>query len=214
MQAVVLTISREVGAVLTGHCSPNVKNHLLSNGIEVLSGLSGTVAEVLEQYKKGTLRVDAGAGGKAEGEGAKLDKNAFANAARSSAKQLVNLLPILVGVVLLIGLFNAFVSKETLSSILSGNTALDTLWGTCFGSILAGNPINSYVIGGELLNYDVSLFTVTALIVAWVTVGLVQMPAEIAALGRRFALVRNGASFVMTIAIAVITVLIYNAIQG
>jgi len=129
-----------------------------------------------------------------------------------SAKQFVNLLPILVGVVLLIGLFNAFVSKDFLASIFSDNLALDTLWGACFGSIFAGNPINSYVIGGELLKYDISLFAVTALIVTWVTVGLVQLPAEIASLGKRFALLRNGLSFILSIPIAIITVVIVNLI--
>ena len=133
-------------------------------------------------------------------------------ATRSSARQFINLLPVLIGVVLLIGLFNAFISKDFLVSIFSGNMALDTLWGACFGSILAGNPINSYVIGGELLKYNISLFAVTALIVTWVTVGLVQLPAEIAALGRRFALLRNGLSFIFSIPIAIVTVLIVNII--
>ena len=105
-------------------------------------------------------------------------------------------------------------SKELISSIFSGNTALDSLWGACLGSILAGNPINSYIIGGELLEYGVSLFAVTALIIAWVTVGLVQLPAEIAALGRRFALTRNAISFILSIAIAIITVVVLNLIKG
>lgn len=106
----------------------------------------------------------------------------------------------------------SYYSDRLLASIFSGNTFLDTLWGACFGSILAGNPINSYVIGGELLKYNISLFAVTALIVTWVTVGLVQLPAEIAALGKKFALLRNGLSFVLSIPIAIVTVLIVNVI--
>jgi len=41
---------------------------------------------------------------------------------------------------------------------------LDTLLGTGLGSILAGNPLNSYVTGGEMLEKGVSLFAVTAFI--------------------------------------------------
>jgi hypothetical protein len=123
-------------------------------------------------------------------------------------------LPIMIGVVLLIGLFNAFVSREALASVFSGGVALDSLWGACFGSILAGNPISSYIIGGELLEQGVSLFAVTALIVAWVTVGVVQIPAEMSALGARFALVRNAVCFVFAILVAIITVLILNLIAG
>jgi uncharacterized membrane protein YraQ (UPF0718 family) len=142
----------------------------------------------------------------------KIDRSNLVRAIKNSARQFVNLLPILIGVVLLIGLFNAFVPKELLASVFSGNMVIDTLWGACFGSILAGNPINSYIIGGELLKYGVSLFAVTALIVTWVTVGLVQLPAEIAALGRRFALLRNGLSFILSFPIAILTVMLLNLI--
>lgn len=214
MQAVVLAVSKDAKAVLTGYCGPAAQRHLSAAGIEVVTGLSGMVREVVNKYKKDYLQKRMGAEVEPRSRLAKIDKGAIVHALRSSAKQFTNLLPILVGVVLLIGLFNAFISKELLSSIFTGNTALDTLWGACFGSILAGNPINSYVLGGELLEYGVSLFAVTALIIAWVTVGLVQLPAEIAALGRRFALVRSGISFVLAIAIALITVASVNLIEG
>jgi uncharacterized membrane protein YraQ (UPF0718 family) len=108
--------------------------------------------------------------------------------------------------VLLIGLFSSFISKELLSSVFSGNIAIDTLLGASLGSIFAGSPINSYIIGGEFLEYGISLFAVTALIISWVTVGIVQLPAEMAALGIRFALVRNAVSFVLSLIIAILTV--------
>jgi len=212
MQSIVLAISKDIKTVLTGYCSPTAYNHLKANGIEVLTGLSGTVGEVVEKYKKGELEAEMRAGTGSRSRGIKVDKSALVQATRSSARQFTTLLPTLLGVVLLIGLFNAFVSKQFLASIFSGNVALDTLWGACFGSILSGSPINSYVIGGELLKYDISLFAVTAFIITWVTVGLVQMPAEIAALGRRFALLRNGLSFILAIPIAIITVVILNLI--
>lgn len=210
MQAVVLAISRDVKAVVTGYCSPAVHAQLKANGIEVLLGLSGTVEEVIERYRKGDLEKSARAESKPRGT--KVGRGELVHATRSSVKQFTTLLPVLIGVVLLIGLFNAFVSKDFLASIFSNNLVLDTLWGACFGSILAGNPINSYVIGGELLKYGISLFAATALIITWVTVGLVQLPAEIAALGRRFALLRNALSFVLSIPIAILTVMILNLV--
>ncbi len=143
-----------------------------------------------------------------------MDMSALAHATVSSIRQFTNLLPVLAGVVLLIGLFNAFASKDFLTPIFSDNLALDTLWGACFGSILAGSPINSYVIGRELLKYGISLFAVSALIITWVTVGLVQLPAEMAALGRKFALLRNGFSFILAIPIAILTVMILNFFGG
>jgi hypothetical protein len=102
------------------------------------------------------------------------------------------------------------VSRELLSGIFSGHAVLDTLWGACFGSVIAGNPINSYIIGGELLDYGVSLFAVTALVISWVSVGLIQLPAEMVALGKKFAVVRTAASFVMAVIIAMATVTMVN----
>ena len=214
VQAVVLAISKDVKTVLTGWCSPAVRNQLTANGIEVISGLSGTVGELVEKYRKGEFQKQVLAEVEPVAGRFGIDRATLLQAARSSARQFASLLPVLVGVVLLIGLFNAFVSKELLASILSGTPVLDTLWGACFGSIIAGNPINSYVIGGELLKHGVSLFAVTAFIVTWVTVGLVQLPAEIAALGRKFALVRNAISFVLFTAAAALTVVVFNLITG
>ena len=202
MQAVALAINKKVNTILTGYCSPTAEKYLSAGGIEVLTGISGTMAEVVEQYKRGDLQTHI-----------EVMRKSGSRVA-DSFNQFINMLPMLVGVVLLIGLFNAFISKDFLSSLFSGNRALDTLWGACFGSIFTGNPINSYIIGGELLEYGVSLFAVTALIISWVTVGLVQLPAETSALGFRFALVRNAVSFVLSIAIALATVSMLNFIKG
>jgi uncharacterized membrane protein YraQ (UPF0718 family) len=54
---------------------------------------------------------------------------------------------------------------------------------------------------------------VTAFIVSWVTVGIIQFPIEAKALGKRFTFLRNLSSFVFSIIIAFITVLILEAIK-
>jgi predicted Fe-Mo cluster-binding NifX family protein len=214
MQVVALVLSKKVSAVLTGYCSPMAERYLLSHDVEVFTGVSGVVAEIVDEFKSGKLLDHPKVIQEPKSMGARVDKPTLFQALRSSYNQFTNLLPIMLGVVLLIGLFNAFVSREFLSLMFSGNKIQDTLLGACIGSIFAGNPINSYIIGGELLEYGVSLFAVTALIVAWVTVGLVQLPAEIVALGRRFALVRNAISFLLSIIIAIITVSVLDLIIG
>jgi predicted Fe-Mo cluster-binding NifX family protein len=178
MQAVVLAISKEVDAVLTGYCSPTAMKYLSDNGIDVVTGVKGTVAEAVTKHRKQVHSIPM----RSKGEPV-VTASPLLHALKSSGMQLINLLPLFVGVVLLIGLFNAFISKELLSTIFSGNALPDILFGTALGSILASNPINSYVIGGELLEQGVSLYAVTAFIAAWVTIGLVQLPAEIASLG-------------------------------
>lgn len=136
-----------------------------------------------------------------------MEPSRWKRAARGLLNNIKVSVPILVGVLLLIGLVNTLVPKEFFSRIFTGNRVLDPLIGALFGSIAAGNPLTSYVIGGELLNNAVSLVAVLAFIGSWVTVGTVQFPAESLMLGRKFALLRNGISLVMAIVIAVLTVL-------
>jgi len=203
VQTIATVISRGADVIITGYCGPGIVDQLKENGIEMLTGIKGTVKDTLTHYR--TAAADQGRALSREN-----GRNAITHAIKNSARQFASLLPVLLGVVLLIGLFNTFVPNAFLVSVFSGNTVLDSLWGTCFGSVLAGNPMNSYIIGGELLKNGISLFAVTAFIVSWVTVGLVQLPAEMTALGKKFALLRNGLCFVMAIPVAILTVLIVN----
>ena len=121
-------------------------------------------------------------------------------------------LPVLLGVILLIGLFKIYVSPQLISSVFTGELFRDTVLGSVIGSISAGNPITSYIVGGELLKEGVSLFAVTAFIAAWVTVGVIQLPAEAFILGKRFALTRNVLSFILAILVAIATVVTLRVI--
>jgi uncharacterized membrane protein YraQ (UPF0718 family) len=115
--------------------------------------------------------------------------------------------PVILGVLLLVGFSLAVIPENFYRKVFFGDPLLDSLAGAVLGSIAAGNPITSYVIGGELLEKGVSLVAVTAFLLAWVTVGVIQFPAESLMLGRRFALARNAAAFFSAILIAVLTVL-------
>ena len=123
-----------------------------------------------------------------------------------SLKSFGTSLPVLLGVILLLGLFQKNVSPKLISSIFKGELLRDTITGSVIGSISAGNPITSYIIGAALLKEGVSLYAITAFILAWVTVGVIQFPAEAAILGKRFALIRNVLSFIFAILVAIATV--------
>jgi uncharacterized membrane protein YraQ (UPF0718 family) len=131
-------------------------------------------------------------------------KQAFSQTMRAFKKSL----PILLGVLMLLALADALIPKEAYKLIFTGNELFDPLMGAVAGSIAGGNPITSYILGGELRQQGVSMLAVTAFLVAWVTVGIIQLPAEALMLGRRFAIMRNAVSFVLSIGIAVLTVFI------
>jgi uncharacterized membrane protein YraQ (UPF0718 family) len=122
-------------------------------------------------------------------------------------------LPILMGVLLLIALINTLIPKNIYAKIFTGNTFIDPFIGALMGSVFTGNPITSYIIGGELLKQGVSLFAVVAFILSWVTVGVVQLPMEIQILGKKFAVVRNSISFITAIIISVLAVFALRLIQ-
>jgi len=136
----------------------------------------------------------------------KSNKNSFGMSVFKALISFAKTLPVLFGVILLIGLFKTYISSDVISSVFTGELLTDTFLGSIIGSISAGNPITSYIIGGELLKEGVSLFTVTAFITAWVTVGFIQLPAEASTLGKQFSLLRNGLSFLFSILIAIATV--------
>jgi predicted Fe-Mo cluster-binding NifX family protein len=211
IQSIVLIFNKGVKQVLTGYCNPAISSQLRDNGVEVFTGIKGNVREAIEDYRRGIFQKHSAA--KYDRKEDRLGRVKFKEALSKATQQFLALLPMLLGVVFLLGLIQAFLSSDWLKSIFTGNPIFDTLWGACFGSILAGNPITSYIIGGELLKYGISLFAVTALIITWVTVGIVQLPAEIAALGKKFALLRNGLAFLLSIPTAILAVsIIYLAI--
>jgi uncharacterized membrane protein YraQ (UPF0718 family) len=114
--------------------------------------------------------------------------------------------PIIVGVLMLVSLSIVAIPKGFYQSVFTGNKIIDPLFGAIFGSVAAGNPITSYIIGGELLKQGVSLIAVAAFLLAWVSVGLIQLPAESLMLGKRFAITRNIVSFITAIIIAVLLI--------
>ena len=139
-------------------------------------------------------------------------ENNLKNSVLRAVKGLWKSFPMIVGTILLVSLLSVLVPKEFYTAVFTGNLILDSFIGSLVGSISAGSPITSYIFGGELLSQGISLIAVTAFIVAWVTVGTIQLPAESAILGKKFALIRNISAFVLAIVVAILTVLILNLI--
>jgi len=124
--------------------------------------------------------------------------------ARKTLNSFMQIIPVLLGILLLLSLVNAAVSPEAYAEFFTGNPLIDPFIGALFGSVAGGNPITSYVIGGELVGIGISVTAVTAFILSWVTVGLISLPAEIEILGKRFAISRNLIAFVFSIVIALL----------
>jgi uncharacterized membrane protein YraQ (UPF0718 family) len=131
-------------------------------------------------------------------------KQSLAKSTKQTVSMFVAMLPIIVGVILLTSLIIEVLPIDAVTGWFGGNDVVDALVGALFGSISAGHPLTSYVLGGELLQGGVSLVAITAFLISWVTVGSIQLPAEAITLGWRFALYRNLMCFLFSIIIAVL----------
>lgn len=129
-----------------------------------------------------------------------------------AGKGLWQAFPMILGTILLVSLISTLIPKSFYTAIFSKNAFLDSIIGSLIGSISAGNPITSYIFGGELLTQGVSLIAITAFLVAWVTVGIIQLPAEATILGKKFALLRNISAFILAILVAIITIIILGVL--
>jgi uncharacterized membrane protein YraQ (UPF0718 family) len=133
------------------------------------------------------------------------EKENFLQQLTNAATGFLYIMPMMLGVILLVGLFKTYITPEQLTALFGGNTAADTLIATVAGALSAGQPIISYVLGGEMLENGVSLQAVTAFILAWVTLGVVQLPMEAKMLGLRYTILINTLSFLFAITIALAT---------
>lgn len=134
----------------------------------------------------------------------------FMKALAKAAKGLTRSIPVILTVILLISLVKTYLPAGAVTGFFGLSAVTDTLIGGLFGSILAGNSINSYIIGEEMLENGAPLSAVTAFLAAWVIVGIVQLPAESHELGTRFALWRAALGFIFSIGIAIITALVFG----
>ncbi len=118
----------------------------------------------------------------------------------------INVLPIIVGMLLATSLVITVFPEQISAGLFGNGDVSDALLGASIGSVAVGHPLASYLLGGELLGGGVSLVAVTALLVSWVTVGIVQLPAESLMLGGRFAIYRNLVCYAIAVIIAFVAV--------
>ena len=206
LQFITMAVDEGCDVFITGWLSPVSERQLAARGITVVAGRAGTAAQVLEQFEQ-THGSNSAVVPKGDSDTSSLPApQALANACRHAFTQIGSMLPIIVGIVFLTGLLTAFLPQHILSEFFAGDTLQGIFKGVLAGSLFTGNPANSYIIGRQLLDQGVGIGAVTALICAWVTVGVVQLPAESAALGKRFAVVRNFLCFILSMGIALVMV--------
>lgn len=134
-----------------------------------------------------------------------LDRVRLTHSATQTARTFWELLPVLVGVLLLASLIVQLIPKLIHLGLLGHGSYIDSLSAAFIASLSTGQPVVSYLLAGELQEAGVDLMAVTAFMTAWVTVGIVPLPAEAVMLGWRFSIWRNLIAFVLSLVIAWLT---------
>ena len=136
-------------------------------------------------------------------------KKAFTKALIS----FISITPMLIAVMGLVGLMQIYVTPDILSTFFGHGSLVDTLVGTLAGAVSMGQAMISYVVAEGLMEQGVSLYALSAFILAWVTLGFVQLPAEASVFGVRFTFYRNVLTLLSTIIVAYATVLTVGALS-
>ncbi len=123
-----------------------------------------------------------------------------------------SMMPMLLGVIGLISILQIYVTPQMLSTLFGYNIFTDITTGTFIGAISSGNPAMSYIISESLLTQGVTLYAVTAFILAWVTLGIVQLPAEASVFGVKFTVYKNLLTLISTMCIAYLTIVTLKVI--
>jgi uncharacterized membrane protein YraQ (UPF0718 family) len=120
-------------------------------------------------------------------------------------KSFGNIMPVLTGVVFLIGLADIIITEQTLQTFFRGGM-LDLPAGVLLGTVMAGHALNSVIIGEQLFETGVGLMAVSAFMVSWVTIGVAYIAMEAAVLGKKFAFIKNILSILFAMIISFLTV--------
>lgn len=131
---------------------------------------------------------------------ARRDRQKTLAALKAGGASLWNLLPLLLAIFALVGLFEEFLPPQLIESVLgAGNHWQALILGGLLGAISIGPPLASYPLAGTLLAEGAWPPAVAAFIFSWIAVGVVTLPFEAQIFSWRFALVRNGLTLIVAI---------------
>jgi len=137
----------------------------------------------------------------------------FKSALKKASMGIFYMSPMIIGVLGLSALMLGFISPQQIKTVFTGNPLVDTVYGLLSGAIMLGNAMLGYILGAELLKMEVSLYAVTAFLLAWVSLGFVQIPMELSFFGKKFVIIRNLLAFVFSLIISVLIVVSYESFK-
>lgn len=131
------------------------------------------------------------------------DKDRTLNSMKRSKKIMGNMLGQIIGILFLIGLLLTFIPPDAIKEYLgSSNTFLATIISAIMGSITLIPAFVAFPLVGSIVDMGASIVPAVAFLTTLTMVGFVTFNLERQEFGKKFAIARNGLSFIFAILIA------------
>lgn len=133
----------------------------------------------------------------------KKSKSKTFGAMKKSKQMMGNMLGEIIGIIFIIGIVLTLIPPESIKSVLgSDNLVFATLVAALAGSVTLIPAFVAFPLVGSFVDVGASIVPSVAFLTTLTMVGIVTYPLEKKEFGRRFALMRNGLSFLAALLIA------------
>lgn len=133
------------------------------------------------------------------------DKEKAVQSLKKAVFSFFKILPTVLIIIVIIGLMLGFVPPSEISRFVGEQSGVfGVLLVGVVGSILHIPSLVAFPLAASILDSGATITAVAAFITTLTMIGVVTLPLEIKTLGKKFALLRNGLSFIIALIIAFI----------
>jgi len=131
------------------------------------------------------------------------DKRKSKEALKVALKSFLNILPTTIIIIFAIGYLLTFIPPSAISKFVGEQAGFGgTIAVSLLGAVLFIPSVISFPLAGSLLQSGASVTSVAAFITTLTMIGFVTLPLEIKILGKKFAALRNGFSYIVALLIS------------
>lgn len=133
------------------------------------------------------------------------DRSRAWKALRMAGRSFLRILPTILTVVVLMGLIVGLITPDKLAQWLGGKSGVTGVLLTGMaGAVLHIPSLIAFPMAGSLLRSGASVTIIATFVATLTMIGVVTFPLEVKELSKRFALLRNGISFIFALALGVL----------
>lgn len=132
----------------------------------------------------------------------RIDKGKTLLSLQVAGRSLRKLIPLLIAVFGMVGLFQVFLSPQQVEQALGASNGWMSLFlGGALGAVSIGPPLAAYPLAGSMLDAGAWPPAVAAFVICWISIGVITLPFEASVFSVRYALLRNSIGFVVALLI-------------